>query len=260
MIENRQKWLDTLLSKEVEGGFVNDPHDSGGATNLGITQATLAAWRKQPVTVEDVKALTLKEAEGIALGAYWEPVRGDFLPGGLDVMVADAAFHSGPGTAAKLLQRIVEVPVDSHVGEVTVAACRAHPDTATLIESYHNARLAYLRSLGDKWERYGKGWTNRCNRMRALALSLVQPNIVEAGLPKSRIVWGSLSGLAASIAVLATALPEIIAAGQRAHQAVSTGDIVQMAIGIAGAVGTIAAIYARVSDYRRGLHVGRTPA
>lgn len=29
----------------MEGGFSNDPSDHGGATNWGITAATLAHWR-----------------------------------------------------------------------------------------------------------------------------------------------------------------------------------------------------------------------
>ena len=41
---------------KYEGGFVNDLADRGGATNWGITQATLTAWRKRPATVADVKA------------------------------------------------------------------------------------------------------------------------------------------------------------------------------------------------------------
>jgi lysozyme family protein len=54
-----------------EGGFVNDPKDSGGATNFGITQATLTAWRKKPVTVADVKNMTRAEAVRIYKHEYW---------------------------------------------------------------------------------------------------------------------------------------------------------------------------------------------
>ena len=50
-----------------EGGFVNDPRDPGGATNMGITIATLSSWRGTPVTVQDVRNLTKQEARQIIL-------------------------------------------------------------------------------------------------------------------------------------------------------------------------------------------------
>ena len=52
--------IDDILVRE--GGFVNHPADRGGPTHYGITQATLSRWRQQPVTVQDVQALTLEEA------------------------------------------------------------------------------------------------------------------------------------------------------------------------------------------------------
>ena len=40
---------------ENEGGYSNKPADPGGPTNFGITQRTLAAWRKHPVTEQDAE-------------------------------------------------------------------------------------------------------------------------------------------------------------------------------------------------------------
>ena len=65
MKENRRAWLDLL--KPLEGGFVNDPDDPGGPTNMGVTHVTLGDFRKlgRPATVEEVQALTREEAEGV---------------------------------------------------------------------------------------------------------------------------------------------------------------------------------------------------
>jgi lysozyme family protein len=45
-----------------EGGYVDHKDDPGGATNMGITFNTLKAWRGKPVTKQDVRNLTKKEA------------------------------------------------------------------------------------------------------------------------------------------------------------------------------------------------------
>ena len=95
------------LTCEFEGGYVDDPDDPGGATNLGITLATLARWRGQPVTKADVKALTRTEAAAIYRKDYWDAVGGDAMPGGIDMTLFDHAVHSGPAAALKILREAV---------------------------------------------------------------------------------------------------------------------------------------------------------
>ena len=47
--------LALALVLESEGGYVDDPRDPGGATNLGITRATLARWRGRDVSKAEVR-------------------------------------------------------------------------------------------------------------------------------------------------------------------------------------------------------------
>src|SRR5579864_2106367 len=60
-----------------EGGFVDDPNDSGGATNKGIAWATWQAYAKEDIGVEptlaNLKSLTNDQAKVIYLKRYWEP-------------------------------------------------------------------------------------------------------------------------------------------------------------------------------------------
>ncbi len=174
MIENRRVWLDRLLSASIEGGYVNDPDDGGGPTNLGITARTLGVWRKlgRDATEDEVRAVTREEAEGIALALYWNAVRGDQLPGGIDIYAADFAFNSGPGTAARILQELVGTAADGFVGDKTIAAVRAVPPQR-LLEDYDDARMTYLRGLKN-WPKFGNGWTDRCQQMRKLARSRIE--------------------------------------------------------------------------------------
>ena len=46
-----------------EGGFSNHPNDPGGATNLGITHRTLSEWYGRAVPIEDLRSLSVGEAE-----------------------------------------------------------------------------------------------------------------------------------------------------------------------------------------------------
>ena len=41
-----------------EGGFVNDPLDSGGMTNLGVTKRVWEEFVGHPVSEADIRALT----------------------------------------------------------------------------------------------------------------------------------------------------------------------------------------------------------
>lgn len=67
MTPHEQRLIDKVIAKE--GGFVDHPDDHGGATNFGITAATLGGWRGlgRSATAAEVKALTRVEAEQIYL-------------------------------------------------------------------------------------------------------------------------------------------------------------------------------------------------
>ena len=56
-----------------EGGFVDDPDDKGGATNYGVTQATLEQYRENDVSREDVQNLTVDEAKECYHEMFWKP-------------------------------------------------------------------------------------------------------------------------------------------------------------------------------------------
>ena len=178
MIENRDLWLSLVF--EVEGGYTNDPADSGGATNMGITQKTLADWRGEDVGPEDVAQITKADASNIYLARYWQAVRGDQLPAGLDVYCADFAVNSGPARAAKILQHLVGAEADSFIGPLTMEAVRKREPLQLLLD-YHAARMEFLLGLST-WDKFGRGWTNRCNRVFAVAKDKVQrrPMMAEA--------------------------------------------------------------------------------
>ena len=206
------------LVLELEGGFVDDPRDPGGATNLGVTRATLAKARGRAVTAADVKALTRAEAGVIYRRLYWDAVRADELPSGLDIAVFDYAVNSGPGRAVRSLQAVLGTAQDGRVGANTIAAaCAAAAcagDTASVLTALTRERLRFLRSLST-WPAFGRGWTSRTTRVEraALAAAAASPSrpapVFESSQPReetrpmidtktvlsSRTVWANIIGL-----------------------------------------------------------------
>src|SRR5215213_8289929 len=88
-----------------EGGYVDDPADPGGATNMGITLATLRAWTHEPALGPvQVRGMSRAEAAAIYRAMYWSPLHGAALPSGVDLSVCDFGVNAGMRRSAVLLQ------------------------------------------------------------------------------------------------------------------------------------------------------------
>jgi len=154
-----------------EGGYVDDPDDPGGATNFGITEATLASWRGHPVTPDDVREMSVDEAKAIYQANYYNPAHGPDLPAGLDLLAFDAAVNSGVGRAIILLQVAVGSLGDGHYGPNTAAAVARTP-IRQAIDNFHDAHAAFYQGRATFWK-YGKGWLARNDRTRIIALGMI---------------------------------------------------------------------------------------
>ena len=161
--------LDRVI--EHEGGYVNDPKDLGGATNMGITAATLGNYRKlgRPCTPAEVKAMTRDEAVAIYKQQYITGPRFDAIPdGNLKMIVVDTAVLFGPKRATEFLQKALGVNPDGDLGNITrTALAKANPKkvgNGVIAEriAYHKARVAKNPSQ----QRFLKGWLNRCESLR----------------------------------------------------------------------------------------------
>jgi lysozyme family protein len=155
---------------QSEGGFVDNPADPGGMTNLGCTKAVWEEFVGHPVSEADMRGLTPDDVAPLYKRKYWDKVSGDDLPAGLDYAVFDAAINSGPGRAAKWLQEAVGVTADGAIGSGTLAAVAAF-DVQELIKAYNDKRLGFLQSL-PTFGTFGKGWTTRVAFVQAAASEL----------------------------------------------------------------------------------------
>lgn len=154
-----------------EGGYVDHPKDPGGATNLGITLATLARYRGRAVTKRDVRALTVAEARRIYRKDYWNEVKGDELPQGLDLVALDGGVTSGPSKGAKWVQKGLGVTADGVVGINTLTKARNAGDLVAVIRKASAARMGFLRKLRT-WSTFGRGWARRVADTEAEAVAM----------------------------------------------------------------------------------------
>lgn len=152
-----------------EGGWSDHKADPGGQTMKGVIQRVYDGYRKRKGhALRSVRQIEDAELREIYKAQYWDVVRGDDLPAGVDYAVFDGAVNSGPSQSVKWLQRALgNVKVDGAIGEATLAAVASHPDHDRLIAAICERRMAFLKAL-KTWRDFGKGWTARVDGVRKL--------------------------------------------------------------------------------------------
>jgi len=155
-----------------EGGWSDHPSDPGGATMRGITLATFRGYyQNSRLTKEQLRAITDEQVAEIYRKKYWDAVRGDDLPKGIDYAVFDFGVNSGPGRAIKAIQKVVGVPQDGVLGPVTLRAIEMKPAGWSISELCSN-RLKWLQTL-KTYATFGRGWKTRVEHVQRDALAMV---------------------------------------------------------------------------------------
>jgi len=157
MKNNFDKCLHMLL--EHEGGYVNNVHDKGGMTNLGVTKRVYDDWIGRESTEQEMRDLTPDDVAPIYKKNYWNRVKGDSLPSGLDWACFDWAVNSGSGRPAKAVQRAVGATQDGAIGNQTLGLI-AEKDPKFIIDYVYTVRQAFYESLDD-YKHFGRGWSRR---------------------------------------------------------------------------------------------------
>ena len=131
-----------------EGGLADNPHDPGGVTQFGISMRFLKAVGLDPnrdgaVDRLDVLGLTPEAAAPIYREYFWNALRCNILPDGLDLAVFDSAVNQGQGAAAKMLQRAAGAKPDGQIGPNTIAAIRLKDPSDLLLDFMARRCLRY---------------------------------------------------------------------------------------------------------------------
>lgn len=166
-----------------EGGYVNDPRDSGGKTNHGITRAVARAHGY----LGDMRDLPKVRAREIAKVQYWDILRLDDvapLSAAIAADMFDTGFNAGQATVVRFLQRTLnaanrlqadyaDILADGLMGFMTIAALRAflqkrgRDGETVMLRALNSLQGAYYIDLAERREKdeaFVFGWL--LNRVR----------------------------------------------------------------------------------------------
>jgi len=159
---------------DTEGGYVDDPSDSGGETNWGITKAVAVANGYYG----DMRLMPRDFAFGVYCTRYWDSLAGDSLVALSESIaheVIDTGVNMGVHRAAKFLQRCInvfnqegrlynDIIVDGDVGHATMAALTAFitfRDEDVMVKALNCLQGAFYIELAErrqKDEKFAYGW------------------------------------------------------------------------------------------------------
>lgn len=165
-----------------EGGYVNDPSDSGGPTNIGVTIAT---WQKVGydknddgiINEADVMLITHEEMLEVVLRPhFWDKWMADHIKNqSIANILVDWLWHSGPRTIF-IVQRILEVKQDGIVGPKTLNALNSHPDQQLLFDTIKTKRINDIHAICQRQPeklKFINGWLNRIAALKYLPLIMI---------------------------------------------------------------------------------------
>ena len=154
-----------------EGGFVNDPDDLGGATNMGVTIST---WKscgdgkdaEGDIDVDDLHLLTREDVVNRVLKPhYWDRWKADLIQDqSVANILVDWVWASG-AHGIKIPQRLLGVTMDGIVGPKTIAAVNAK-NPRELFDMIKIARFDFIEDICRKRpanNKFKRGWMNRIN-------------------------------------------------------------------------------------------------
>jgi lysozyme family protein len=148
---------------QFEGGFVDDPVDKGGATNMGVTFVTFQAVFGRDKTVEDLKNMTIDQFTMVLKKYFWDRWKADQINNqSVAEILVDWVWGSGHW-GITIPQRILGVKADGAVGPATLAALNG-ADQGSLFEKIKQARFVFINDIilnDPTQEKFEKGWVSR---------------------------------------------------------------------------------------------------
>jgi len=172
MSKTKDKIINDIIA--AEGGYVDNPYDSGGPTNFGVTRPVARAAGYMGM----MKDMPVELAFRIYSTRYWDSVMGDDLEKVSPAVakeVVDTGVLCGQGRASSFLQVCLnafnrrekyykDIEVDGNIGPATIEALKAYSkvrDDGALVKALNVLQGAFLIDLTlrrEKDEEFVYGW------------------------------------------------------------------------------------------------------
>lgn len=146
---------------EHEGGYVCDPDDPGGETNLGIC--------KRWYPGEDIPRMTVGRAMELYRRDYWDPLLDKLPIQALATKILDLCVNLGKSAGLRLVQAALNdckgnhVTVDGVLGPNTLQALKL-TECGALLRAIRARQVQHYLALvrqQPRWEKYLDGWIRR---------------------------------------------------------------------------------------------------
>lgn len=147
-----------------EGGYVDNPNDSGGATKYGITQIDLDEWLG--VGKMNVRDLGEDQAAGWYEKKFSNPLYCQIEAQDVCDKIFDMGVLFGVETTVRIFQTTLGIKADGEFGPASLSATNA-ADSNSLLASFKTNMLTHafnIATINPKDRVFLKGWGNRINR------------------------------------------------------------------------------------------------
>lgn len=178
--------LDLIIEKEggKRRGYSNISSDPGGETLFGIARKIWPGWsgwrkfdeyritgRFNPEATENVYELLEKDIKKFYKENFWDAIKANELPAGVDTFLFDCAVNQGCRTAAKILQYAVGATQDGLIGPNTLESVKTKPPLLALDKCLRR-RLYYYGIVKNETNRRSsmQGWVHRALDVYSLCI------------------------------------------------------------------------------------------
>lgn len=173
---------EAIISKtlETEGGYVNDPSDSGGETYCGIARNSNPNWEGWKIVDKHKPLKWNQKIQDSALeqlvieiydSKYYQPIKADRIDSDMiRTHLYDMGVNAGTGAAVKLLQKAINkvygvtIATDGAIGNITLTYTNNKAKLNELVNDFINQRKEYYRNLvtvKPSNKKFLQGWLNR---------------------------------------------------------------------------------------------------